>query len=135
MEAYQDGDEWRKEFYAIIDCKKAFMDNSALSHSYFDHKLPEFLKSIIQKHGQERIRHVLATTIKHAPWDGRYYREVKAWVAQVDSFPQFPGHEGEARDYDEFCLNAHPVIINDIVRLVMKKEKELTHPKRKEPER
>lgn len=132
---YQNGDEWRQAFYVIIDCKNAFMENSVLSHSYFDHKLPEFIKEISQKHGEDRVRQVLATTINQAPWDGRYYREVKAWAVQVEPFPQFPGHEGEPRDYDEFCLNAHPVIINDIVRLVMKQEKELAHPKRKELER
>ena len=135
MKEFQNGEGWRQGFYAIIDCKNAFSGNPALSHSYFDHKLPEFLKGIIQKHGLEYVRQVLATTINHAPWDGRYYREVKTWAAQVDPYPQFPGHEGEPRDYYEFCRNAHPVIINDIVRLLIKQERELAHPKRKEPER
>jgi hypothetical protein len=128
--------KWREEFRAVIACKNAFMENAALSHSYYDdRKLPEFLKEIIQAHGQDRVRQVLAATVNHAPWDGRYYRSVKEWAAQVEPFPQFPGHQGEPRDFSEFCINNHPVIVNDTVRLLMNWEKELTHPKRKEPER
>lgn len=78
---------------------------------------------------------MLAATINHAPWDGRYYREVKAWAVQVDPFPQFPGHQGEPRDFYELCINEHPVIVNDTARLLMQQEKELSHPTRKEPER
>ena len=37
--------KWREEFRAVLACKNAFMENAALSHSYYDHKLPEFLKN------------------------------------------------------------------------------------------
>jgi hypothetical protein len=127
--------KWREEFRALIACKNAFMKNAALSRSYHDLKLPEFLKGIIVTHGQDRVRQVLAATVNHAPWDGRYDRTVKEWAARVEPFPQFPGHQGEPRDFHEFCLNVHPVIVNDTARLLMKREKELIHPKRKEPER
>ena len=127
--------KWREEFRAVIACKQAFVENAALSHSYHDRQLPEFLKEIIQTHGQNRVRQVLATTVNHAPWDGRYYRTVKEWAAQAELFPQFPRHQKEPRDFYEFCLNEHPVIVNDTARLLMKQEKELAHPKRKEPER
>ncbi|MGI6629877.1 MAG: hypothetical protein ACOX4H_05020 [Bacillota bacterium] len=40
--------KWYEEFRAVLACKNAFMQNAALSHSYYDHKLPEFLKEIIQ---------------------------------------------------------------------------------------
>lgn len=127
--------KWREEFRAVLACKDAFTENAALSHSYHDRKLPKFLKEIIQAHGQDRVRQVLAATVNHALWDGRYYLTVKEWAARVKPFPQFPGHQGEPRDFHEFCINAHPVIINDTVRLLMKLEKELAHPMRKEPER
>ena len=127
--------KWRKEFRAILDCKNDFTKNFALSQSYHDRRLPEFLKGIIEAHGQDRVRQVLASTVNHASWDGRYYRTVREWAAQVEPFPQFPGHQGEPRDFHEFCINEHPVIVNDTVRLLMKQEREFAHPMRKEPER
>ena len=135
MKTYDNFVKWRLEFHALIDCKNAFMDDFALSHSYHDRKLPEFLKGIIDTHGKDRVRQVLATTINHASWDGRYYHAVKEWAAQVEPFPQFPEHQGESREFYEFCLNEHPVIVNDTARMLMKQEKELSHPTRKEPER
>ena len=127
--------QWREEFHAVIDCTKACTESGALSNSYFKHKLPEFLKGIIQKHGISFVRQALATSINHASWDGRYNHEVKAWATKVEPFPQFPGHAGEPRDFHEFCINAHPVILNDLARLLMKQEKELVHSAHKEPER
>lgn len=32
MKTYQNGDEWRQEFRALIDCKDAFAKYVALSH-------------------------------------------------------------------------------------------------------
>jgi hypothetical protein len=127
--------KWREEFRAVLDCKNAFMKDFALSRSYHDRRLPEFLKGIIKAHGQDRVCQVLASTVNHALWDGRYYRVVKEWATQVEPFPQFPGHHGEPRDFYEFCLNEHPVIVNDTARMLMKQERELSHPTRKEPER
>jgi hypothetical protein len=127
--------KWRQKFHAIIDFTKDCVENGALSNSYINHKLPKFLKGIVQKHGVNHVRLALATTINHASWDGRYYREVKAWAAKVEPFPQFPGHTGEPRDFHEFCINAHPVILNDLARLLMKLEKELARQDHKEPER
>ena len=51
--------KWREEFRAVLACKNAFMENAALSHSYYDHKLPEFLKELLRVHGQDRVRQVL----------------------------------------------------------------------------
>jgi len=116
-------EKWRKKFHAIIDCKNDLIKNHALSRSYHERKLPEFLKEIIDAHEQECVRQVLAATINHAPWDGRYYSEVKEWAAQVEPFPQFPGHQGELRDFYELCIDVHPVIVNDTARLLMKWEK------------
>lgn len=127
--------KWRDEFRAVLDCKNALQKDFALSRSYHDRKLPEFIKGTIEAHGQDRVRQVLTATINHASWDGRYYRSVKEWAAQVEPFPQFPGHQGELRDFHEFCLSAHPVIVNDTARLLMKQEREFSHPVRKEPER
>lgn len=135
MNNYQNVDEWRQEFCTLIACKQAFMKDAALSRSYHDRRLPEFLHDIIQAHGQDRIRQVLATTINHASWDGRYCRAVKEWAVQVEPFPQFPGHQGEPRDFYEFCLNEHPVIVNDTARMLIRQERELSQPARKEPER
>ena len=125
--------KWREEFCSVLACKDAFTENAALTHSYHDRRLPEFLKEIIQAHGQDRVQRVLAATVNRAPWDGRYYRSVKEWAAQIEPFPQFPGHQEEARDFSEFCINDHPIIVIATVRLLMNWEKELARPKRKEP--
>jgi hypothetical protein len=57
------------------------------------------------------------------------------WAAQVKPFPQFPGHQREARDFYEICISTLLVIVNDTARVLMKQERELFHPIRREPER
>lgn len=127
--------KWREEYRAVPACKRMLAENEALLHRHCNRKLQEFLKETAQVHGQERVCRVLAATINQNYWDGRYCRAVKEWAAQVEPFPQFPGHWGKTRDLDEFCINEHPVIINEAVRLLLKQDKELSGPKRKEPER
>jgi len=38
MKAYDNADEWLKEFRALLDCRNAFMNDFALSNSYHDRK-------------------------------------------------------------------------------------------------
>ena len=129
-------DRWREEYYfKLQDCKKAIMDDYALSHAYNNHTIKEFMKQIIGTHGLKHVSLLLSNTIREATWDRRYSNDVRAWVNRYAGIRQPPVERKESMRFSELYLNEHPVILNQAALIAMQKEKELARPKRKEPER
>jgi len=129
-------DRWCDEYYfKLYDCKKAMMDDYALSHAYNNHKFKDFMEQLIGTHSLEHVSLLLANTIRQSTWDGRYSGEVKTWATRYPAIQQPPGERKEPTRFSALYLSEHPVILNQAARIVMQKEKELAHPKRKEQER
>jgi len=129
-------DRWREEYYfKLQDCKKAIMGEYALSHAYNSHTLKEFMEQLIRTYGLEHVSLLLSNTIREATWDRRYSNNVRAWVNHYPTIRQPPVERKEPMRFSELYLNEHPVILNQAALIAMQKEKELAHPKRKEPER
>lgn len=136
MKSNDEIDRWCDEHYfKLYDCKKAIMDDYALSHAYNNHKFKEFMEQLIGTYGLEHVSLLLSNTIREATWDGRYSSEVKAWAIHYPTIRQPPGERKEPMRFSALYLDEHPVILNQAARIAMQKEKELIHPKRKEPER
>lgn len=129
-------DRWREEYYfKLQECKKAMIDDNALSHAYNNYTLKEFMEQIIGIHGLEHVSLLLSDTIRNATWDGRYSSDVKAWANRYPVIRQPPGERKEPMHFSTLHLNEHPVILNQVARIAIQKEKELVHPVQKEPER
>ncbi|RNC62905.1 MAG: hypothetical protein AWM53_01831 [Candidatus Dichloromethanomonas elyunquensis] len=110
------------------------MADDALSHAYDSNKLKEFMEQLIRMHGLERVSLLLSNTIREALWDGRYSREVKAWANHYPEIQPAPAEQKEPMRVFALNLYENPVILNQVARIAMQKEKELSHPKQKEPE-
>ncbi|AFV01112.1 MULTISPECIES: DUF3849 domain-containing protein [unclassified Dehalobacter] len=136
MRNYDTVERWRDEYYCKLqDCKKAMMDDYALSQAYNNHTFREFMEQLIGTHGLEHVSLLLSNTIREAPWDGRYSGEIKAWANRYPAIQPAPAEQKEPMRIFALSLYEHPVILNQAARIAMQKEKELAHPKHKEPER
>ncbi|OCZ49932.1 DUF3849 domain-containing protein [Dehalobacter sp. TeCB1] len=135
MNNYDTVERWRDEYYLKLrDCKKAMMADDALSHAYNSHNLNGFMEQLIGTHGLERVSLLLSNTIREAPWDGRYAKEVKDWAKHYPEIQPAPAEQKEPIRVFALNLYEHPDIINEAARIAIQK-KELSHPKGKEQER
>jgi hypothetical protein len=94
--------------------------------------MPEFLADMAEKHGLERCKIVLASTIQLADHDGRYYPSTKADAAKV----YIPGTDTEDYSKDirmSYRINCHPVMVNSAFRELQKMERGQSQNKVKEP--
>jgi hypothetical protein len=106
MRNYDDVDRWRDEYYfKLQDCKKAMMDDNALSHAYNNRTFKEFMEQLIGTHGLEHVSLLLSNTIREATWDGRYSSDVKAWAIHYPAIRQPPGERKEPMRFSVLYLN------------------------------
>lgn len=71
-------DIWRKSDFENIRCAKAIHDG--INNNFVDNHLnTDFMKSIIDEFGFDRVSYVLACNIKVAMQDARYSQENKNW--------------------------------------------------------
>lgn len=66
-------------------------------------------KEICEKYGTERVGWVLANTVQHYTWDGRFRQTTKDWA---DKFPIPTAAEDMTTDY---CVRTHPEILNGFI--------------------
>jgi hypothetical protein len=138
---FEDMEAWRAERDTLRECAKAFSNGDfslAYTNSYSRKtdglNFPEYIQSVIDKFGFERVCLVMAATVRSAPWDGRYFQSVREWAADVKPFPQSPiwqqyKREDETLQPDErsdILIKSHPVFINDACRLLASRAKEMT---------
>lgn len=66
-------------------------------------------KELCEKYGMDRVGWVLANTVQHYSWDGRYRPTTKEWA---DHFPIPTAAEDMTTDY---CVGSHPEIVNGLI--------------------
>lgn len=110
------GDKKRNE-----ECLAYFDKN--IHDWYAKGELSPFLQTWVKEFGLERCKTLLAAVITKAPYDGRYFKEVKAHAALVE-MPNIT--------YEDFYSNTHPVIINFAYRKLMEMERGRDSPKGKD---
>jgi len=100
---------WRESHRANIECKKA-IEQSIFDNYDGTHLKGETAKDLCDIHGIDRVGWVLANTVQHHDWDGRYRPYNRNWANE------FTIPKGEAKDYAfDFCVNSHPEIINGLI--------------------
>jgi len=129
-------EQWRKEFRTLQECREA-LSGAALSRAYHAQRpyFQNYVDSVVEKYGAERVNIVLGHTVRHYDYDGRFDCSVKDWAWKQPEAAQFPtviSHSGIPRDYHELVAYAHPVILNFVCKMQIKAEQEKEHsPKRK----
>ena len=69
----------------------------------------ECVKELCEKYGMDRVGWVLANTVQHQTWDGRFRPHTQAWAS---TFPIPTATEDMTTDY---CVGAHPEIVNGMI--------------------
>ena len=97
---------WRESHRENIRCRDA-MDIS-IRHHFDGLHLAACAEELCDEFGADRVAWVLASTIQHADWDGRYRPNNREWAAKY-AIPTDP--EDTTSD---FCLTTHPEIVNGL---------------------
>ena len=66
-------------------------------------------KELCGKYGMDRVGWVLANTVQHHTWDGRFRPHTQEWA---DKFPIPTAAEDMTTDY---CVGSHPEIVNGLI--------------------
>lgn len=66
-------------------------------------------KELCEKYGMDRVGWVLANTVQHYSWDGRFRPHTREWA---DKFPIPTAMEDITTDY---CVGSHPEIVNGLI--------------------
>ncbi|WP_166544361.1 DUF3849 domain-containing protein [Acutalibacter sp. 1XD8-36] len=116
---------------AYEGCARAI---TASINKHFDgmHLNKECLPEAMEKYSPERIRDVLACTIQHKEWDGRFSRSNREWAMKADT-----SHVGE-EPYRYIC-ETHSTLLNSFVSmfrrevLEQKRDEKATVPAQQKP--
>lgn len=112
--AREETDLFRASHRLNIACKGAI---EAAIREGFDgmHLKKECIKPVMEEYGPERVEWVLANTIRHLEYDGRFSRSNKEWAG---SFPVkedgTPGHDVSM----DFIVGSHPAVLDGFVNMV-----------------
>lgn len=107
-------DLFRASHKLNIACKKAI---EAAIRENFDgmHLKKECIRPVMEEYGPDRVEWVLANTIQHLNYDGRFSRSNKEWAGSFDM------QESSTHSYDrrlDFIVGSHPAVLDGFVSLV-----------------
>ena len=99
-------DIWRQSDLENSRCATAI--HNAIDCNFADNHLnTDFMKSIIDEFGFDRVSYILACNIKRAMQDARYSQENKNW-SELIAIP-------DSNLRNEYLINNHPVLINALI--------------------
>lgn len=111
-----------------IDCKNAV---EGAIREKFDglHLADDVVEPVLEEYGSDRLSYVLACTLQHKSWDGRFSRENKAWAETI------PVSENINRGVDatlDYVVESHPAVLDGFLNLYRQAIAELTKEHQKE---
>ena len=115
MYARENGEleQFRQSNVANIACRAAIEKAIA---EYFDgmRLRDDAAEPVLSEFGSERVMFVLANTVQHKDWDGRFSRENKAWAATFSIEPDvIMGMDRRL----QFIVNSHPAVLDGFIRM------------------
>ena len=106
-------DQFRQSNVANIACRAAI--ERAIAENFDGMRLRNDAASpVLREFGSERVLFVLANTVQHKDWDGRFSRENKAWAAAFSIEPDVV--MGMDRRV-QFVVNSHPAVLDGFIRM------------------
>lgn len=97
--------QYRESKRANIACKKAI--ENLLAERFDGMRLHgDCAKELCDEFGADRVGWVLASTVQHLSWDGRFRPHNKLWAEN------FAIPDEVTTDY---CVNSHPEIVNGLI--------------------
>ena len=104
-------EQFRQSNVANIACRAAI--EKAITENFDGMRLRNDAASpVLSEFGAERVMFVLANTVQHKDWDGRFSRENKAWAAAFSIEPDVV--MGMDRRL-QFIVNSHPAVLDGFI--------------------
>ncbi len=123
-------DNWQLEEYrasrnACLACKDAI--ESAISAHYQNNRMnPAAVSDVLEKFRPEQVAYVLACTVQHKDWDGRFSLDNKAWAKTVTTHKD-RGSYGNDGTLQFVIDKSHPCLV-DLFVTHLRKELEISKP-------
>ena len=119
---------FRESHKLNIACKKAI--ETAIRENFDGmHLKKECLNTVMDEYGPDRMDWVLANTIRHLEYDGRFSHSNKEWADGFD----IPGINPHGYDFgQDFKVGSHPAVLDGFVDLV-RREGEAARERPKKP--
>lgn len=120
-------EQYRASYRANLDCRKVL--ENAIHENYRDNCLNSAaaLRQVRESFSDDRIRHVLAVTVREKDWDGRIDSRNKAWAKTVPVTEDIDGFGSDRRCY--YCIDqAHPGLMDLLVTAFRKEEAQQKKP-------
>ena len=109
-------EQFRQSNIANIACRAAI--EKAIAENFDGMRLRNDVASpVLSEFGSERVLFVLANTVQHKDWDGRFSRENKAWAAAFVIEPDVV--MGMDRRL-QFVVNSHPAVLDGFITMTRK---------------
>lgn len=106
-------DQFRQSNVANIACRAAI--EKAIAENFDGMRLrADAAEQVLSEFGSERVMFVLANTVQHKDWDGRFSRENKAWAA---AFPIEPDVVMGMDRRVQFIVNSHPAVLDGFIHM------------------
>ena len=106
-------EQFRQSSVANIACRAAI--EKAIAENFDGMRLrADAAEPVLSEFGSERVMFVLANTVQHKDWDGRFSRENKAWAA---AFPIEPDVVMGMDRRVQFIVNSHPAVLDGFIRM------------------
>lgn len=115
MYARENGEleQFRQSNVANIACRAAI--EKEIAENFDGMRLKnDAAELVLSEFGAERVLFVLANTVQHKEWDGRFSRENKAWAAAFSIEPDVV--MGMDRRL-QFIVNSHPAVLDGFIRM------------------
>ena len=106
-------EQFRQSNVANIACRAAI--EMAIAENFDGMRLgADAAEPVLSEFGSERVMFVLANTVQHKDWDGRFSRENKAWAAAFVIEPDVVmGMDLRV----QFIVNSHPAVLDGFIRM------------------
>ena len=117
-------EQFRQSIVANIACRAAI--EKAIAENFDGMRLrADAAEPVLSEFGSERVLFVLANTVQHKDWDGRFSRENKAWAATFFIEPDVV--MGMDRRL-QFIVNSHPAVLDGFITITRKAALESERP-------
>ena len=109
-------DLYRTSYRLNSECKQAI--HEAIADNYDGMYLgDDAVSQVVQQYGMERVGYILANTLHHKSYDGRFSRGNKEWAEQVST----PEHNADRMTFrTDWVVDSHPAILDGFVTMFRK---------------
>lgn len=109
-------DLYRTSYRLNSECKQAI--HEAIADNYDGMYLgDDAVDQVVRQYGMERVGYILANTLHHKSYDGRFSHSNKEWAEQVST----PEHNADRMTFrTDWVVDSHPAILDGFVTMFRK---------------